>query len=192
MKNLKIFLAASLVVVLASCSSYSYTSRSSYIHTQDLNTTSLLVDVRPDFTRRIVTVSQRQKTLDLALAQAKYMAVVDNNCDVVVDPIYKAEKRGNSYIVTLTGFAGYYKNPRTLYEDIELLKNVSRDDVEKYLILQDPNVISLMNPASSTATEIINIGGEGHAKCHHQCKPKCEKVTEEPAASVVTPSKKKK
>lgn len=188
MKTLKIFLAVTLVVLMSSCSSYTYTSRSTNIKTTDLNATAMLVDVRPDFSRRIVTVSERQKTMELALAQAKYMAVVDNKCDVIVDPVYKAEKHGNRYVVSLTGFAGFYENPRTMYEDIDLLKKVSREDVEKFLILKDPTVLGLLNPASSNSSEVINIYGDNNSKC--SC-PKEQVKTVAPVPAPAAPVKKK-
>ena len=186
MKTFKLFVATSLVALMCSCSSYTYTSRSTRINTADLNSTAMLVDVRPDFSHRIVTVSERQKTVDLALAQAKYMAVVDNKCDVIVDPVYKAEKRGNRYVVSLTGFAGFYENPRTMYEDINLLKNVSREDVEKFLMLKDPNILGLLNPASSSSSEVINIYGDNNSKC--LCPNEQTKAV---TPAQVTPAKKK-
>lgn len=186
MKTLKIFIAVALVALMSSCSSYTYTSRSTNINTNDLNATAMIVDVRPDFSRRIVTVSERQKTMELALAQAKYMAVVDNKCDVIVDPVYKAEKHGNRYVVSLTGFAGFYENPRTMYEDVNLLKKVSREDVEKFLIMKDPSILGLLNPASSNSSEIINIYGDNNSKC--SCPNEHVKTV---APVPTTPSKKK-
>ena len=64
--------------------------------------------------------------------------------DIIVDMIYKSEKRGWKYRVTVTGFAGYYKNSRTLFDDIRRLGAVKKEDVEKYLMLHNPEVLQYM------------------------------------------------
>ena len=133
----KYFLAIVIVIslVLSSCSTFTYTSRSTSINKTEIAGVEMLVDVRPDFSKRIVTESGLCKSISIAKEEAKYHAVVDNNCDVIVDPVYKIQKIGLQYRAFLTGFAGFYKNPRTLYEDIKLLKDIKRSDIEKYLIL---------------------------------------------------------
>ena len=90
-----------------------------------------------------------------AKEEARYLAVTDNKCDVIVDPIYKIEHRSRTYKAYLTGFAGYYQNPRTLYEDIQMYKDVKKEDIEKYLILKDPSILGLMHPAGPS--EVVNI-----------------------------------
>lgn len=44
-------------------------------------------------------------------------------------------------------------NSRTFYEDVKLLHEVDKDDVEKYLILHNPEVIKYMNQKG----EVVNI-----------------------------------
>ena len=156
MKQIRIFAVITVVMlVMSSCSYYTYTSRSVKVNRADLYQSAMIVDVRPDFSKRIITESRPCKTASQAMEEAKYQAVVGNQCDVIVDPVYKVTKTGSRYRASLTGFAGFYKNPRTIYEDINLLKDVSREDIEKHLILQDPNIIGLMNP--SCQSEVINI-----------------------------------
>lgn len=175
MKQIKFFAAVVVAALaLSSCSSYSFTSRSTKIEQSNITAVGMLVDVRPDFSKRIIAESGKCKTPMQAKEEAKYIAVTSNNCDVIVDPIYKVEKRGRNYRAYLTGFAGYFKNPRTLYEDVNLLKGVSREDIEKYLILKDPSVLELMNPAPNS--EIINIYEGG--------KPACKEAPKQPAAPV--------
>ncbi len=175
MKQIKFFAAVVVAALaLSSCSSYSFTSRSTKIEQENITAVGMLVDVRPDFTKRIIAESSKCKTPMQAKEEAKYIAVTSNNCDVIVDPIYKVEKRGRFYRAYLTGFAGFFKNPRTLYEDINLLKGVSRDDIEKYLILKDPSLLELINPAPNS--EIINIYDGG--------KPACKEAPKQPAAPV--------
>lgn len=156
MKKLSIFVAVLFAAILmSSCSTYTFTSRSTEIEKQKIATSSLVVDIRPDFAQRINVESGRWKTAQEACNEAKYLAVTANNCDVIVDPIYKIEKRGSKFKAYLTGFAGYFQNPRTLIDDIKLFKDVKQEDINKYLILQDPEIIGLMNQTSGS--EVINI-----------------------------------
>ena len=186
MKQIKLFAAVIVAAfALSSCSSYSYTSRSTSINRHDLNAVAMVVDVRPDFSKRIATESRRCKTAMEAREEAKYLAITENKCDVIVDAIYKVEKNGKKYRAYLTGFAGYYQNPRTLYEDIQLLKDVKKEDIEKYLILQDPSILGVINQVGNS--EIINI---------YEGKP-CPKCDAQPVAPPVIkeepkPAKRKK
>lgn len=185
MKQFKLFAIVAAVVALSSCSTYSYTSRSTAIDRENIDGTSMIVDVRPDFSKRIATESRRCKTIAEAREEAKYLAITNNKCDVIVDPVYKIEKRSFKYKAYLVGFAGYYENPRTIYEDIKSLKDISREEIEKYLILKDPSILELLNKVGNT--EIINIydGKPGPKDC---CKP-APAPKEEPAK--VEPKKKK-
>ena len=88
-----------------------------------------------------------------AMQEAKYKAITGNDIDILVDMVYKVEKKGGKYSVTVTGFAGYYKNSRTLYEDIELMSKIRKEDVEKYLILHNPETIKYINRKG----EVVNI-----------------------------------
>lgn len=155
MKQIKIFAALMVAAFMTSCASYSYTSRSEAINRQDINGTAMVVDVRPDFSKRIATESKRCKTVAEARDEAKYLAVTEHKCDVIVDAVYKIERRGFKFKAYLTGFAGFYENARTLWQDIQLYKDVKREDIEKYLILKDPSILGIMNKAGNS--EVINI-----------------------------------
>jgi hypothetical protein len=183
MKQIKIFAAVAVVALaMSSCTTYMFTSRYNTIEKTNIEQSAMIVDVRPDFNKRIVTESRRLKSPTLAMEEAKYLAIVEHKCDVIVDPIYKVEKHGGKYKAYLTGFAGYYKNARTIYEDIKLLNDVKKEDLEKYLILNDPNIIGLMNSANNS--EVINIY-EGHPQCEKKeapvVEPQQQEVNPEPA-----------
>lgn len=190
MKNMKIFAAVVIAALaLSSCTTYSYTTRSTAIQRQDLQGTAMVVDVRPDFSKRIVTESKRCKTPQEAREEARYLAVTENKCDVIVDPVYKVEKRIGKYKAYLTGFAGFYQNARTFIEDIQLLQNISREDIDKYLLLKDPSILGLMNPSSHS--DVINIfEGKAPNGEHHCCK--AEKPAPAPAQAPEPAPKKKK
>ncbi len=167
MKQLKIFAALFVAAIaFSSCAHYSYTSRSTAINRKDMNATSMIVDVRPDFNKRIMAESSRCKSLTEARDEARYRAISENKCDVIVDPVYKIEQRGFKFKAYLTGFAGYYENARTLLQDIQLYKDVKKEDIEKYLILKDPSILGLINKAGNS--EVINIyeGKPEPKECH--------------------------
>jgi len=184
MKQLKIFAALFVAAIaFSSCASYSYTSRSTMINRQEISGTSMIVDVRPDFNKRIATESSRCKTVTEARDEARYRAITEQKCDVIVDPVYKIECRGMKFKAYLTGFAGYYENPRTLIQDIQLYKDLKKEDIEKYLILKDPSILGLINKVGNS--EIINI---------YEGKPEpkdCHKPAPAPAQDEASAKKKK-
>ena len=186
MKQIK-YLAAVVVAALAlnSCTTFSYTSRSTFVDRENIDGTAMIVDVRPDFSKRIATESRLCKSPNEAREEAKYLAITANKCDVIVDPVYKIEQRGLKFKAYLVGFAGYYENPRTLYEDIKLLKNISKEDIEKYLILKDPSVLEMINKVGNS--QVINVyeGKPAPKECGKPAPAPAPK--EEPA-----PAKKKK
>lgn len=156
----KVILLLSVVALsLSSCSTYyAYTSRKVEIIKQDITATPTIVDVKADYGKRIEATSSRSKSLEQAKQEAKYLAITQNNCDIIVDPIYKIEYEGKRYRVTLSGFAGFFVNQRTFYEDIQLLHNIDKEDLEKYLILHNPEVLEYLNKDTEvTGGETINI-----------------------------------
>ena len=64
--------------------------------------------------------------------------------------VYKVQKKGTKYRATVTGFSGYYKNSRSLQEEIRMLGDIDREDIEKYLILHNPEVIKYINQKGET------------------------------------------
>lgn len=152
MKKISILLIVA-AAFFSSCSTYQYTARQTFVNNQNIVASPTVVDVSADYAKRITATSRSCKTQTEAMQEAKYMAIVDNKIDILVDMIYKIEKRGNRYIATVTGFAGYYKNSRSLYDDIKQLKDVSKEDIEKYLIIHNPEVIQYMNQKG----EVVNI-----------------------------------
>lgn len=175
MKTLKhIFAVAALAALVASCSSYSYTSRSvSIAQSMDVRPTQTLVDVRPDFQTRITATSSMCKTPSEAMAEAKYKAITENRIDIVVDPIYEMEHRGRKFRAKLSGFAGYYTNPRTALEEIRQHDSISIEAIEKYLMLQNGSMIIpylyQQKPEANHVT-IYNTNEEKNVMHHEECK----------------------
>ena len=162
-------------LVLTGCSTYQYSARQASINRQDIQATPSVVDVRSDFNKRIEVTSAWQVTKDDAMSECRYMAITENKIDVVVDPIFKIEYRPmkltKKYKATLIGFAGYYTNSRTQKEDMEAISKFSREDIEKYLILHNPEVLNYMN----NQEQVVNI-------YHNEGKPCCDKAAAEQKA----------
>lgn len=157
MKKILLNCILTIALMLSSCSTYQYTSRQTNVQREDITMSPTIVDVRSDYTKRVEVTSSWCKTKEIAINECRYNAIVNNKIDIVVDPIIKIEfnkaRLSKKYRATLIGFAGYYTNSRTLFEDIERLKNFSREDIEKYLILQNPEVLKYMNKEG----DIVNI-----------------------------------
>ena len=144
-------------LVLTGCSTYQYTARQATIDRDNIQAGPTLVDVRADFSRRVEAISGWHQTKEDAMLECRYLAITNNKIDLVVDPIYKIECRNakirKRYKATLTGFAGFYVNGRTQREDIEATSKFSMEDIEKYLILHNPEVLKYINAKG----EVVNI-----------------------------------
>lgn len=144
MKKYSIILAT-IAILLGSCSSMQYTSRQVNVAKQDIIASPTIVDIRVDYSKRITVTSRLHKTIQESIQEARYEALIQGNADVIVDPVFKVEHQGFRYKVSLTGFAGYYENSRTLYEDVQLLHQIDKADIEKYVILHNPEVLQYMS-----------------------------------------------
>lgn len=175
MKKLFFIALCVLAVIFTGCKSYQYGARQTNINRQDIQATPTVVDVKADFNKRIEVTSDWQKTKEDAMAECRYLAITQNKIDIVVDPVFKVERRSSSkFKATLTGFAGYYINSRTLYEDVQEVSKFSRDDIEKYLILHSPEVLKYMNAQG----EVVNIY---HSSCPPKKPAQCEMPAPAPA-----------
>ena len=150
-RNLLILIA--VAIAFCSCSTYRYTSRETFIENQNIKATPTVVDLRVDYSKHVIETSSRCKTPEDALSEAKFNAVVNNNIDVLVDMLYKMEKRMFKYQATVFGYAGYFRNSRSLFEDIKLLEKLDKEDVEKYIILHNPEVLKYINQKG----DVVNI-----------------------------------
>ena len=150
-RNLLILIATA--IAFCSCSTYRYTSRETFIEHQNIKATPTVVDLRVDYSKHIIESSGKCRTPEDALSEAKFNAVVNNNIDVLVDILYKIEQRFFKYQATVFGYAGYFRNSRSLFEDIRLLEKLNKEDVEKYIILHNPEVLKYINQKG----DIVNI-----------------------------------
>lgn len=178
MKKINIIGIGLVTMLLASCSTYQYTARQTDVQRQDITALPSVVDINPNYSKRIEVVSNWHRSKEDALNECRYIAIISNKIDVVVDPIFKIQyrpwKSRKRYQATLTGFAGYYTNQRTIYEDIEQFKKFTREEIENYLIFHNPSTLQYINATS----DVINIYHENGVKG----KPAPQPSEEQPAA----------
>ena len=118
----RLILSVFALGVLASCKTYSHSSREIDLENKNVESNTFVVDVEPNFSNRIKGSStKKHKVEKLAKEEAYFNAVIDNNVDVLVDPIYSVTTTkkillffGGKSEATVHGYAGFYKNPRSL------------------------------------------------------------------------------
>ena len=145
-----------MLLALTGCSTYQYSARQTSIVRHDIQATPTVADVHADYNRRIETSSQWHKNREDAMNECRYLALTQNKIGVVVDPIFKIEYRPlklRPFKASMTGFAGYFVNPRTFTEDMEATKKYTREEIENYLILKNPEVLKYINAGD----EVVNI-----------------------------------
>lgn len=113
-------LVVSCLMILASCTTYKHTYRISDIPSKDQKIgQSYVYDVQPDITKKVTAESGKHRSSKNATDDAYYRAIVENNIHIIVDPIYEVRKGGRflifggKYSAKISGFAGFYVNPRT-------------------------------------------------------------------------------
>jgi hypothetical protein len=147
MKKIILFSIASLgLLSLNSCSSVAHSYRAVDVNKKNIITQEVVVDVKLDVKNKISSTSSKRKSVDEAIDEAYYKAIVDNNIDVVVDPIYEVTTTdkilffGGKTVAKLTGFGARYENPRNKLEAVKELKAIDTTDVEKFNRLYGENI----------------------------------------------------
>ena len=113
MKNL--ILLSTILLLFSSCSSLSVTSRKRPVNLTDANATNSYVDVKVDYDEVIVYTEEFKGNDKLnALKIAYHNALISNEIDVLVDPIYaRKRKASGEVVVTVYGYGGSFTNQRT-------------------------------------------------------------------------------
>ena len=160
--NLFYFATVVSVALLSSCSVYKYSSRVAETQTQNnIYITPSVVDVKIDLKKKITVVSNIQKTEDAARENAYYKAITDNDIDILVSPIYEIEiQSGGNCKATVTGFAGYFMNPRTVTEDKKLEYDAKLAALDKMLkfdpIVKEEQKTIVVTPGNYVSTNSGN------------------------------------
>ena len=129
-----------MAFVLTGCSTFQYSSRSVDVRNRAIGTKDAVAEIVVDYDRSVTATSDYQMTKSEAIKEAEYLCIVNNNIDLVVDPIVKIEfspfQLKKKYRATITGFAGVYKAAPA---GIDAVKEYKMEEVEKYKLLTDPD-----------------------------------------------------
>jgi hypothetical protein len=159
----KVALVAVICLTLNSCSTTYYSKRSIVVGRNDVSTNDVVVDVRCDMKKSVSATSSERETVDLAKSEAYYKAITANNIDMIIDPIYEVKTVSGKSIVKVTGFAGYYDNPRTKTEAIKELKSVESGDFITYQRMYYPDLVESKHRVSekqivTPSVKVLNSG----------------------------------
>ncbi|MEY4604806.1 MAG: hypothetical protein RIT43_2098 [Bacteroidota bacterium] len=181
MKNIHIhgFLGAMVIVAgtMTSCSSYKHSHRLSQIPEKSVVIADKVgVELKVDENKVVQASSnKRHASPQDAKDEAYYNAIVNNNIHVLVDPIYKIQTSakilifGGKSTATVTGFAGYYQNPRSYKEikdELEAEEMKAKQDAfdlaaKQMKQLKDDGVIKQNTTVSSSDSKTTNVDAVG-------------------------------
>ena len=145
-----------LVAALSSCTTYQYSARQMDVKRHDICASNQRVAVVVDYAHQVTATSDYQSSRKDAIADAEFRCIENEKIDVVVDPIYKIEcnQIKKRYRVTVIGYAGKYE---LLPSELEESKNYTREQIENYKLLTDPNFHLSSPPRESGDSYVINI-----------------------------------
>lgn len=172
-KILSIGLGLVTIVASSSCASSKHSHRISQIADKNVTIADKIgVELKIDENKVIQASSTRShKSSSDAKDEAYYNAITNNNIHVLVDPIYKTITApkilffGGKSRSTVTGFAGYYENPRS-YKEItdELESEKTKKDQESFDLaikqmkqLKDDGIIKTSTSSNVSTEKIVNI-----------------------------------
>jgi len=181
MKNIytKSIMSAMIIVsgAMVSCSSFKHTHRLSQIPEKSVTIADkVAVELKVDENKVVqATSNKRHASPQDAKDEAYYNAIVNNNIHVLIDPIYKIQTTarilifGGKSFATVSGFAGYYQNPRSYKEisdELEAEELAAKQDAfdvaaKQMKQLKDEGVIKQNTTVSSSASAASNIDAIG-------------------------------
>jgi hypothetical protein len=153
-------LAVASIIVLSSCSVTNYTYRDVQVNKKNIITDDVVVDVKVDITKPIKSISSKRNSEDDARNEAYFKAITENNIDLVIDPIFEVSTSnkflffGGKSIVKLSGFAGYYSNPRNKRDVVKELQNLKLQDVVSFEKLYFPNFVQTTKVKSNVLSSV--------------------------------------
>lgn len=138
----KFLLPLAMAFVLTGCATYQYTARTVGVGTEPIGAKKAVAEVVPDYDRVVTSSSRYERSVTAAIEAAEYRCLVDNNIDVVVDPIIKIERVPSlsmkKYKATITGFAGQYRRAPA---GLDAVVDYEVEDIEKYMLMTDPEFV---------------------------------------------------
>ena len=169
------------------CSSYSYTSRSTSVNQHAISSTQATADIEINYSQKVTASSDFQKFPSQAKQEAIYRCIMNSGIDVLIDPIFQIENRSvTGYRATVTGFAGHYKAGKNEMDEM-IEKNYSKEDIEKFLLLTDPNFYQYYYQKESGNGNVYNIkcttqnakSSSSILPVNNMAKPKAKKAKKE-------------
>jgi len=154
-----------------SCTSYQHSFRVSNIAEENIVVTNkIAVDLKVDLGKTCKGSSGKHKTVKDAKDAAYYDAIQANSIHVLVDPIYSVQTTrtlfGKKSRVEVYGFAGYYKNSRSLKSIEDALE---AEKIEKEKIAMQSTIKNFKALASIGAmTAITEVE---RSRIDENCKP---------------------
>ena len=102
-------------ILLSSCSTRMYTTRSTPIQREAIPTLPLIADMKVDLKSKI-TGEAKTKGKESSVAMSKelalYDAMIKNEADVVIDPIFEIKVKARKATAKVTGYKGTYTDIR--------------------------------------------------------------------------------
>ena len=136
----KFIMPLAMALVLTGCSTYQYSARTVGIERHPVSSKEIAAEIVPDYDRTVTATSDYQLTRNDAINEAGYRCIIDNDIDVIVDPIVKVERAPiqshKKYRATISGFAGKYRKTAA---GVDAVKEYDKEDIEKYKLLYDPD-----------------------------------------------------
>lgn len=160
----KVLFPLFMALMLTSCSTYQYSARTVGVNRQPIQTKEAAVEVVPDYGRVVTATSDYHITQKDAITEAEYLCIINNKIDVVVDPIMKVEYtplQQKKYKATITGYAGTYNKAKA---GVDAVSSYSKEEIEKYKLLTDPNFPQYYYNKGTGDTYFINSGASGPLK----------------------------
>jgi hypothetical protein len=164
-------LPVAAALLLNSCSSYQHSYRVSNIAEENIVVTNkIAVDLKIDLGKTCKGKSGKHKSVKDAKDEAYYDAIQSNSIHVLVDPIYNVQTTrtlfGQKSNVEVYGFAGYYKNSRSLkaIEDALAAEKIEKDKLAMQMTIKNYKALANLG-TMTTITEVEKY------RIDENCKP---------------------
>jgi len=135
-KNILITMSLT-IAFLTSCNSYQYSYRTTDIQ-RSIKSTPVVCEMKVDLTKKIECSSDKQISPNLAISNAYYKAITENNVDVIVDAVYKVKTQskilffGGKSTATIVGYGAKYINSKPITSTLQELNKIDTTDVKKF------------------------------------------------------------
>jgi hypothetical protein len=153
-------ISLTIVFALSSCSVTNHTYRDIQVNKKNVITDDVVVDVKVDITKPIKSTSSKRNSEDEARDEAYFKAITENNIDLVIDPIFEVSTSGKflffggKSVAKLSGFAGYYLNPRNRRDAVKELQALKLQDLDGFEKLYFPNLVGSKKVKSEAISSV--------------------------------------